>query len=123
MTINLRTATELYNIVHDVPREAWPERLTCDSPLREWRLRIFRKARNDIVEAGLDVQDAELLFEASMTRHLIGLGYHQFNYVLGDSSVTLELYDKSFTVSLESTSRVQTTTRLLALACKAVGNA
>lgn len=61
-------ARELYEIVKDVPREAWPKRISCDSPLREWRLRFYRKSRNDIVEAAIDVEDVELLFEASMAR-------------------------------------------------------
>jgi hypothetical protein len=114
----LMTAHELHELVKDVPKEAWPENcyfLDVYLTSQGW----YKIPVQDPDSMILD-NHIELLFVGSMTHYLIGEGHHSFNFVLGDDDVTLELYEKTFCVRLDIGSRVQTTTRLLAAACKAV---
>lgn len=58
----------------------------------------------------------------SMTNYLMGKGHHYFEYILGDDSVTLKMYD-NFTVCVPlDFGGAQTHTRLLAKACEELSN-
>lgn len=72
------TAQELFEVVKDVPREAWPQ--------------IFHKLHFDgdswsLDDTRIDVSEAALMFEASMVRWLISNGHHSFEWDPGETDV------------------------------------
>lgn len=102
---------ELYEVVKNVPRSAWPNGAIWNDAEGRWWL------QRDINSAGWPTypEAAMLLFEASMTRWLIGEGYHTFEWGNGESpTVTLDLYEHHFSDSSERDSLV----KLLAAACR-----
>ena len=103
------TAKELYEIVKDVPREAWPEEIVWDTGLEVWV---------DTWGATYPpVKRIALLFEASMTRWL--MLYGKVTYTEG-ATVDFEPF---YTVEFQgwNVETRGTLVEALAAACKAVG--
>lgn len=111
------TAKELHELVKDVPKEAWPgvayfrfgEKADwlLDEDRPEWPPWSNKLQEGAVV----------LMFEASMTRWLVGEGFHSFEWGNGESpTVTLDLYDHHF----ENKSERDSLVKLLAAACKDV---
>ena len=83
------TAAELYEIVKDVPKEAWPVNFNYARHHRD-----LAWGHTGYI-ATLEPEQAELIFVGSMTHHLIGEGFHDFEWDTGDEVVlpSLTLYD------------------------------
>jgi hypothetical protein len=110
-------ADELFEIVKDVPREAWPKFLFYHDyqypHIWKWIPPLEETDRG----LGRNTEEAALMFEASMARWLIGEGFHSFEWGNAESPlVTLDLYDHHF----ENRSERDSLIKLLAIACKAV---
>jgi hypothetical protein len=83
------TAAELYEIVKDVPREAWPE-ISMGDDGRWWT------SSPDCATWPIQPKTAEACFIGTMMNHLIAEGYHKFEWDTGDTDIvdpSLTLYD------------------------------
>lgn len=104
-------ASELYAIVKDVPKEAWPDISWCNGA---W----FETDRDGLIHRhslSLEVETSVLMFEASMMRWLISQGHHEFTWDPGNKdgdATTLTLYSVAYPAP--------TILEGLAAACKAV---
>jgi len=88
-------AAELYEIVKDVDRAAWPEKIRHTANLFAY----MHEGGDKFMPTSL----MEAAFVGSMVLHLISKGYHDFEWS-GDSdegTVTLTLYDQQFTATTE----------------------
>jgi hypothetical protein len=122
------TAQELYEIVKDVDRAAWPKtngvtyhyRLEEDGPhdVEWWFWGGTEEDPSGHVEARMVLLEAA--FVGSMVAWLIGKGYHVHGWDSNSdtSTATLVLYDREFSVSTDKYRGMGTIVALLAAACK-----
>lgn len=84
-------AQQLFDIVKDLPREAWPELKYSEYPVSNYPMWS---------ENGRAIADwlAVLAFESSLTRWLIGQGFHRFEWSHNSDTdkVILDLYGNAF---------------------------
>jgi hypothetical protein len=113
-------ASELLQIVKDVPAQAGPDGLSL------WTDVDKRCPDAWIVDSEIGVHQvsthhAALMFEASMSRHLICKGFHSFEWDADseEETVTLDLYGDVFIVKCCGE---LTHVAALAAACKEVSN-
>jgi hypothetical protein len=95
-------ASELYEIVKDLPPEAKPNDMAYCTPL-SGREGWWTPDHDGESVAKVSPALAEAAFVGSMVLHLISEGYHDFEWS-GDSdegTVTLTLYDQQFTATTE----------------------
>ena len=88
-------AAELYEIIKDVPRQAWPEKIRHTANLFAY----MHEGGDKFMPTSL----MEAAFVGSMVLYLIGEGYHDLHWD-GDSdegTVTLTLYYPQFTATSE----------------------
>jgi hypothetical protein len=113
------TATDLYEIVRDVPREAWPEQFDwyeCggDTPYRCFTVNGEEyNYKNNLLEVA---------FVGSMTAWLVSQGYHNFEYRVDDDNSVLVLEYGRTEVAVPLAKRRDSMVDALAAACKEVGN-
>jgi len=95
-------ASEIYELVKDVDRKWWPKDIVgyvpeCYFMLKGSTTKVDRAHAEDVY---LSDETAELLFEASFTRTLIGEGFHTFDWSsdVDSETVTLTLYHDEFVV-------------------------
>jgi len=83
-------ASELYEIVKDVPKFTWPKGLRLhNGKLRQGRITWMIRTAQVLPD------HAELMFFAAFTRHLIGQGFHLFEWGGNDNgtATTITIYD------------------------------
>ena len=110
---------ELYEIVKDVPMYARPRGLVGWNLERSYPLLCVPTMGDQPTHEDVFISPdhAEMLFEASMIRWLIGEGYHTLKWEPLDEGVVLELYEQW---RFEDRSGAHSHVRLLARACIAI---
>ena len=105
-------ASELYEIVKDVDRAAWPEKIRHTANLFAY----MHEGGDKFMPTSL----MEAAFVGSMVAWLIGKGYHVHGWDSNSdtSTATLVLYDREFSVSTDKYRGMGTIVALLAAACK-----
>ena len=107
-------AAELYEIVKDLPFDAWPE--------LAWHKEQWRCCNPEHCtwDDQVSVDLAEAAFVGSMVAWLIGEGHHvhEWDSNSDTSTATLVLYDREFSVSTDKYRGMGTIVALLAAACK-----